>query len=272
MYGMNAIPFHEPNSPTGQAIQQRDFDRLINETTQGINLILTDKLVKLFDQRSYGLGMKAQFELALKDADYIVKKVPHEAIGYLRMGGLYELQGKQLKAIYTYDRALANISTSGDIGPTSQYTQVLEAKKRAVKKQNTFIDFISILPIELTYLIFQQLSQETKSECLTISSGWRKRLLECPVAWKKLTSNDVPADNSITTALPYIAKNVEMLSINTTNPRVCYRYLENMQNGHFIKLKSLRMTGMTIMIIKNYIYIYICACACVFCYYVFTYL
>ncbi|KAG2220224.1 hypothetical protein INT45_002816 [Circinella minor] len=249
---MNAIPIHEPNSPTGQAIQQRDFDRLINETTQGINLILNDKLVKLLDQRSYGLGMKAKFELALQDAHYIVKKIPNQAIGYLRMGGLYELQGKQLKAINTYDKALTTISSSGDTGLTSQYTQVLEAKKRAVKKQNTFVDFISILPIELTYLVFQQLSQETKSECLTVSSGWRKRLLEYPAAWKELTSNDTLADNSITSALPYIAKNVEVLSINTTNPRVCYRYLENMQNGHFNKLKSLRVTESTTQQISSH--------------------
>ncbi|KAI9259683.1 hypothetical protein BDA99DRAFT_605991 [Phascolomyces articulosus] len=238
--GMNVIPLHDPDSSTEEAIKERDFDRIVNESTHGINLILGTQLVKLLDQRAYALGMKGQFARAVQDANTIIKQASNEALGYLRLGGLYEAQGKQLMAIHTYDNGLGYVTPD-----TIEYAQILDAKKRAIGQHSTRVDFIKMLPAELIYLIFQLLSQDVRAICFDVSSLWRTKLLECPVAWRELSCNDSPTDYPITSVLSHIAKNVEVLLINTSNQLLCYRYLENMQNGHFSKLRSLRMTAFT---------------------------
>ncbi|KAI9488580.1 hypothetical protein BDB00DRAFT_847425 [Zychaea mexicana] len=156
------------------------------------------------------------------------------------------MQGKQLLAVNAYDKALSCATPN-----TIEYARIVNAKKSAIEKHNTRVDYISLLPVELVHAIFEDLPQVTKSACLAVSAAWRKRLIECAAAWSVLTTDDDAGSNHITSALAHIAHHVESLVINTSNSLICYRYLDNIQSGLFTRLRTLRMTDATTQLISS---------------------
>lgn len=106
---------------------------------------------------------------------------PFSAVGYLREASIYSAQGKQRLAIDIYDKGMTMVDTMD-----THYDDLKRAKMDAEQRQNTRIDFISKLPIDIviTTLIPMFMSDSLEdplvpSPYLFISSAWHDRIVEC---------------------------------------------------------------------------------------------
>ena len=82
----------------------------------------------------------AAIYIAIENAEEIITYAPEWSIGYLRLGNLLHMQGKQSAAISLYEKALMKIS-GGDPG----YQQLIQDKRNAEEKSKRYVDMISTL-------------------------------------------------------------------------------------------------------------------------------
>ncbi|CDS11783.1 hypothetical protein LRAMOSA04046 [Lichtheimia ramosa] len=105
------------------------------------------------------------------------------AIGYLDKGRAYSERGYQRMAINMYDEGLAKTASSDPL-----YLQLQQAKKDAEERDNTRIDFISRLPMDILTWIAPRLIHgdlplengyfEKHHAPLLVSKAWYQRLME----------------------------------------------------------------------------------------------
>ena len=105
------------------------------------------------------------------------------------------------------------------------------------------IDPFQTLPFDITENIVTLLSQDTRIECLGVSSLWRIRILESAKAWRTVTlqrgQKDIPFVHIASTLGDY----VENLSINTASKTVCDTFIEEIGKGKFKRVRSLAIDG-----------------------------
>ena len=117
-----------------------------------------------------------------------------------------------------------------------------------MKRNETRIDFIAVLPLELTSDILILLSEVDKSTCFNVSAIWRKRMIEGgSTVWNSILNSytnglqTLPIAVRIANTLPYIAQYVQSLTINAKQKVILERYMEYFENGKFKKIKSLHL-------------------------------
>ncbi|KAJ8657976.1 hypothetical protein O0I10_006247 [Lichtheimia ornata] len=167
------------NQPTLTASSDKYAQLVHNATTlvhEGIQLILS-----ALDQRATGSTKCANFEAALHDAKLMQQFSPFSARGYIREASIYSEQGKQRQAIDICDKGMSMVNTKD-----TYYDDLKRAKMDAEQRQNTRIDFVSQLPLDIviTTLIPMLVKDslripEMPSPYVFISKTWRDRIVEC---------------------------------------------------------------------------------------------
>ncbi|KAI8143357.1 hypothetical protein BJV82DRAFT_713554 [Fennellomyces sp. T-0311] len=215
IYNLDTDPVQHAFAKVGTAIDNRNYPLAVEFASK--TLVLLQQMLELtvLDHRAHALGMQGQFEQAVKDARFVIACNPTLAAGYLRLGEIYQMQGKQMSAMDAYNRGLKHVSKDDPA-----YAQLLDGKESATKQSETRVDFVDMLPIEVVDNIISLVPNESKSTSLIVSSAWR---------------------NKVFNALPHIACHVEDLIIDSTDRRVLLRYLFGMNAGNFSKIKSLQL-------------------------------
>ncbi|KAG2210730.1 hypothetical protein INT45_000349, partial [Circinella minor] len=168
---------------------------------------------------------------------------PEWSIGYLRLGNLLYMQGKQSAAIIVYEEALKKISKQDP-----DYQQLVQGKKKAEEENEKRVDMITMLPIDLVYDIIQYLPEITKVvACIDVSKEWREKISQSQELWDTLSDNFDGCDNEsavlISRLVPHIAYYVNNVTISMENKKVGNTYLQYMEKGHFERIKNLTLTG-----------------------------
>ncbi|KAJ8657565.1 hypothetical protein O0I10_006629 [Lichtheimia ornata] len=162
--------------PTLKASSEK-YAQLVHDSTTQLHQSL-EPILSALNRRAIGLTKCANFESALHDARVMQQLSPFSALGYIREAEIYGEQGKQLEAI-----CVCNIGLSMADTKDTHYDTLQRAKTDAEQRQNTRIDFISQLPLDIviTTLIpmFMDPSYITFSRhntCLGVSTIWRDRI------------------------------------------------------------------------------------------------
>ncbi|KAJ8658004.1 hypothetical protein O0I10_006275 [Lichtheimia ornata] len=165
--------------PTLKASSQK-YAQLVYESTTQLHQSI-QSILSALDRRAIGFTKCANFESALHDAKAMQKLSPSSPLGYIREASIYSEQGKQLQAIRVCDKGMTKV----DVMDT-HYDELQRAKMDAEQRQNTRIDFISQLPVDIvmTTLIPMItngcLSNSSKSiPCLYVSNVWRDSIIKC---------------------------------------------------------------------------------------------
>ena len=217
------------------AVNGQDYSQILQVTSEAL-LHIHEALVSMLDLRAYVLLMKGKFSEAIKDAEDLISYEPVLATGYLRLGDLYQMQGKQQSAINMYDIGLRSASVEHP-----DYIRIINSKELAVQKDEKRIDFLASLPTEIVDDIITLLPTQSRYVYLQVSSIWRSKIFECTNIWKKFSCDTIAEDDYLTSAVPYFAAHVEELTIDTRKRRAFLHYLRTMKNGNFAKLRSLRL-------------------------------
>ncbi|KAG2222815.1 hypothetical protein INT45_011625 [Circinella minor] len=160
-----------------------DYEKIINDTSTAINRMFETVYVDLLDRRAKAKAMASRFTSAVEDALEIIKYIPTSALGYLRAGEFFVMQGNQIKAVEIYAQGQVAVNKNDPL-----YFKLIEGEKQAVEQSKKRIDMISRMPLETTFYIFERLSLTTLAACLNVSKVWRERLYKCGSAWETLSS------------------------------------------------------------------------------------
>ncbi|KAI7857952.1 hypothetical protein BDC45DRAFT_346832 [Circinella umbellata] len=258
LYQFNVDPVISSFSKISKAVDDHDYKDAVQCASVTIDQINQSLLFSVLDYRIHALCNIYNYEAAICDAKHMVSLAPSLPLGYLRLGNLYTIQGKQKEAIKTYETALKNsfptlpLKENDNNDPNSihhrqqeQYQNLIQRKNTAIEQYEKRIDFISMLPKELSSSILAKLNKESKSECLETCKKWREILLACPMAWYTMNMNNsnFMLEAQIESMLSDIAPNVRYLSLDTVGKLTCSKIIQEMVNGIFCNLKSLRITA-----------------------------
>ena len=260
LYQFNVDPVISSFSKVSNAIDEHEYKSVVDFASITIDQINRSLLYSVLDHRIHALCNMYNYEAAIRDAKHMVSIAPSSPLSYLRLGNLYTIQGKQKEAIKTYETALRNISSPPPLKNNSndadiihyqqqeQYQTLIQRKKTAMEQYRKRIDFISMLPKELSFSILAQLNKESKSACLETCKKWCEILLECPMAWYTVNMNNSNfiLEAHIESMVPDIAPNVRYLSLDTVGKMAGSRFIDEMSNGTFRNIRSLRITGIYI--------------------------
>ncbi|KAJ8651659.1 hypothetical protein O0I10_012776 [Lichtheimia ornata] len=152
--------------------------KAVADSTDRLCQCAQDQLEHL-EARARTLATCGHFEEALKDAYTMTRVVRSSPLGYLCVGHVYALQGRQKAAIGIYEQGLDAVPSTD---PSRQ--RLVEARSMAQERDSTRIDFIKELPIDIIENIApwilcpqEQIPPSEIREYLDVSRVWRERLL-----------------------------------------------------------------------------------------------
>ncbi|KAJ8657578.1 hypothetical protein O0I10_006642 [Lichtheimia ornata] len=127
------------------------------------------------------LSKLANFDAALHDANIMQQTSPSSALGYIHAAAIYSEQGKQHDAIDVCTKGLSLVGTND-----TYYATLQQVKHVAMQRQNTRIDFVSQLPVEIVvtrliplFMDYDLLDSSTPYAYMHVSKVWRDRIHEC---------------------------------------------------------------------------------------------
>ena len=162
------------------ALQQQNFDIVIEQTTKGLNelhqihLHLLSARIKAYEQEN-------ELDQAYNDSIIMINSFPNSALGYIHTTNILMKRGKSEEAFATCSNALEQEL----VAPSDPHYQDLVQLCRSVinqRKQNNKIDFMKILPKEIVSIIVEYLRMGDSLICLNVSQHWRQTILDCPNA------------------------------------------------------------------------------------------
>ncbi|KAG2227168.1 hypothetical protein INT45_003898 [Circinella minor] len=103
---------------------------------------------------------------------------------------------------------------------------------------STHIDFISELPIDITWNIFLYFTVYDLAEYLRISREWRKRILNCAKVWQTIEINF--RSSTLTEILPQVAPFVQRFNVEIGSP--IHDSLKLVKDGYFTNLTSISIS------------------------------
>lgn len=187
--GRGTIPVSQPtnndafylarlcNQPTLTASSEKYAQLLHGSMSQphpGVQSILS-----ALDERATGFTLCANFESALQDAKLMRQISPSSALGYIREASIYSEQGKQRHVIDICNHGLSMVDTMD-----THYDTLQRAKMDAEQHQNTRVDFISQLPVEIVIttlipILFNDATTHTErfNTFCSVSIVWRDRII-----------------------------------------------------------------------------------------------
>ncbi|KAI8142999.1 hypothetical protein BJV82DRAFT_613036 [Fennellomyces sp. T-0311] len=218
-------------------IDHRDDGVAIELTSTTIGDFQGPKVATVLPFRTYTRAIQGNYDDAVKDAQDAITKNPTAALGYLRLGSLYQMQGKQQSAINMYVQGLQSVSVD-DRG----YTLMLEDKAIATKQNEKRVDFITKLPIEVVDQIMILLPLVTKLNCLGVSARWKSKILGCEKTWCYLEVTDAVVHDELAAVISTISTQVGSLVIKTKKRQILETLVSRVCAGSFSKVKSLEIS------------------------------
>ncbi|KAJ8657994.1 hypothetical protein O0I10_006265 [Lichtheimia ornata] len=155
------------------------YAQLVHDSTAQLHQSL-QPILSALNLRAIGFTKCANFDAALRDAKVLQQLAPSSALGYIREADIYSERGQQLQVIDVCDRGMMMVDAKD-----TQYDVLKRAKTDAEQRQNTRIDFISQLPLDvvITSLIpmFMDgyLHWDKRCPYLYVSNLWRDRVFQC---------------------------------------------------------------------------------------------
>ncbi|KAI8144353.1 hypothetical protein BJV82DRAFT_607111 [Fennellomyces sp. T-0311] len=206
--------------------------------------MVLDEIQTAIDHREYSkaiemastASMQGNYDEAETDAQTIISLEPTISLGYQSLGDVYQIQGKQERAIRAYELGLERVSAD-----EPKYDLMLESKETAAKQNRIGVDFIAKLPVEIVDEIIGFLPQDYKFVCLQVSETWKAKLLTCRRAWRTATVNRIADKAQLMAVIDDIAACVEELTINIDDKQVLNTCLLSMKHGNFVNITTLSL-------------------------------
>ena len=225
-----------------KSMEDKSHQETMIYTSLAINQLVGSFLPSLFNIRANAYAMQGQPNLGIADADNMAAcGAKQHVASYLCKGNILSMYGHQTRAIQVYDECLADATLS-----TVQREYLKWAKSEAACLNLVCVDFIGKLPASVANDIISSLPQETKAMCLTVSRDWRQRTFKCQAVWGHLSVNE--KDMQLMSAAPYVGDYIEHLTINVATEAARSACIKVLKDGYFTNLKSIKMTGMLILV------------------------
>ncbi|KAI8139367.1 hypothetical protein BJV82DRAFT_626979 [Fennellomyces sp. T-0311] len=233
-------PIQQLLDQLSKALKTRDYRQIVSDATAAIDLVLQSQLLTLFDIRSYAFAKQGHFDSAFADAQQMIDYAPKQAAGYARKACVLSMYGHHKKAISACKDGLQYAKTDDKC-----IKRLREGKDSATVMSDMRLDFIAQLPLELAHEVILQFSTEAKAVGLTVSSMWRKRIIECTDAWNTVEVNGKQEQVQLVNAIPYVGRHIEHLTINTADNTICLAYFKHIKSERFPKIRSLKLSALT---------------------------
>ncbi|KAI8148357.1 hypothetical protein BJV82DRAFT_663737 [Fennellomyces sp. T-0311] len=233
-----------------KSIEEQNHCLTIEYATIGITEVkMSVARLDLLDIRAHAYSMHGNFESALEDAEQMIEYGPTLAAGYLCKGNLFSMYGYQNDAMRAYESGINAIQQEDNEG----IDRLLVAKVIALSLNERQVDFMAMLPTEVTNDIIVRLSQEAKSKCAMVSKAWRSQVLHCSDAWTNLvvTTEDKEKIDHLIGVTSYIAKHIKNLTINIKSEKA-RTWIERLNYGTLTQLKSFELTARSIQCSQSY--------------------
>ena len=220
----------------GPTIDNRRYKQAVEQASIALVSTYESVLITILNHRSYASMMLCKFDEAVKDAYDMIAYNPTFSAGYLCLGELYQVQGKQRSAIEVYNMGLQSVEVDHP-----DYPQLVEGKELATKKSKAGVDFVARLPVEIVDDIMTLIGFDMLPSCLAVSAMWRNKIFQCPNTWETLRTGSGSSTDWTAAIVPRVSANVENLIMNTTSFPVFRRYIRALNNDWFQKLKTLKL-------------------------------
>ncbi|KAJ8657964.1 hypothetical protein O0I10_006235 [Lichtheimia ornata] len=200
--------------PTPKVFSEK-YAKPVQESTVQLHQSL-GPILSALNRRAIGLSKSANFESALCDAKVMQYLSPSSALGYLREADIYSEQGQQIRVIDVCSKGLRMADTMDE-----HYDDLKRAKMDAEERQNTRIDFVSQLPVDIvvTKLIpmlmdDSAISSNNPNPYLHVSNVWRDRIIQCFDGLRFSVGSDGNHDEDALLQVIQFAQHTKALYIN----------------------------------------------------------
>ncbi|KAJ8658054.1 hypothetical protein O0I10_006325 [Lichtheimia ornata] len=174
----HSIWSHLCHQPTVTASTDK-YEHLVYESTAELHQSF-EPVMSALDRRAMALAKSASFEAALRDANAIQQLSPSSARGYICAAKVYSEQGKQRHVIDTCNQGLAMIDRMD-----ADYDTLQRMRMDAEQRDNTRIDFISQLPVDIAIATLIPLFMNhvtmivlRRNPFLSVSHTWLDRIVQ----------------------------------------------------------------------------------------------
>ncbi|KAJ8658000.1 hypothetical protein O0I10_006271 [Lichtheimia ornata] len=188
------------------------YAQLVHDSTTRLHQSL-EPILSALNLRAIGLTKCANFESAFHDAKVMQYLSPSSALGYIREASIYSEQGKQLEAIRVCNHGMSLVDTLD-----THYDTLQRVKMDAEQRQNTRIDFISQLPLDIVtttlipmFMDDQPLRSMEPAPFLDVSNVWCDRIIKCFGGLSFETGDD---DDAIHSQIAQFARHVKRLDVD----------------------------------------------------------
>ncbi|KAI9275701.1 hypothetical protein BDA99DRAFT_555473 [Phascolomyces articulosus] len=239
-----------------------------NSCSNNIDTIITNKeevvttLSSLKEQISRSAN-QGRFDEAQVYVNAWIHRNPGHPYGYLASGYLYSQQGKQQAAINIYNKYLQTtalvvpvMNNNNNKGEEKEHILLLHNHYQiAQDKLHKRIDFVTMLPLDITTLIFDYVGDDHK-ELAVVSKLWSHYVLEIPSLWHVLQCdwyrNFV---NETYLYLPTVQRYVQDVALVGLEENNLYRLVSMAQYGKFASVKRIRCaTIYNLKLLLSFIY------------------
>ncbi|KAI8144308.1 hypothetical protein BJV82DRAFT_656663 [Fennellomyces sp. T-0311] len=219
-----------------QSLEITDYDAAIDSSLEALTNLDAFKTMVL-DNCAYAYAMKGRFSKAMQAADKMIECTPRTATGYLRAGDTLALQGKHSQAIQVYDQGLETVSIDDN-----QYTSLEQYKATSQQQLDKRVDFLTALPIDIVYIIIDQLDITASHICcMDVSKRWRELLADYALGWKEVALEFSMADNPIFRFIPMVGKHTKKLEVINADEDTSQKATKALINGQFSSVQHLNM-------------------------------
>ncbi|KAI8145613.1 hypothetical protein BJV82DRAFT_577236 [Fennellomyces sp. T-0311] len=221
------------------SIGKKNYREVVLYTTTAIDQMKPSLLLQAFlDVRAHAYFALGKANAALEDAQRMVDCAPTSAVGYLRKGHYLSLYGQHKRSAEIYEQGLLNAQADRE-----EMDLLAKGKSAETYLSARKVDFIAALPVEVTMQIIPQLPQATVATCLTVSSTWRQRTLNCENVWTDLSVKEDLTSAPFINVTPYMDCHVKHLTLNVASDVANAVCMQKLREGHFTKLVSLKITA-----------------------------
>lgn len=158
----------------------KKYAKLVHDSTTQLHQSL-EPVLSALNLRAIGLSKCANYDAALHDAQLMQQLSPSSALGYIREADIYSEQGKQRQVIDICSKGMSRVDTMD-----THYATLQRAKMDAEERQNTRIDFVSQLPLDIVtvtlipfFMDRLPLLSDVPYPYVEVSKLWRGRIVQC---------------------------------------------------------------------------------------------
>ncbi|MCJ1464939.1 hypothetical protein MMC07_003554 [Pseudocyphellaria aurata] len=135
-------------------------------------------LLIALDNRAATQIQLGDLESALRDGRRMIKEERGNSVGYLRTAKILQLLGKEEVALGIYRYGLGNVS------PEESNFELLQSMRDKLASKIKAVDFVKLLPLELTEMVMCCLDFQTVVRLLRVSRPWNLTLSSLPTIWR----------------------------------------------------------------------------------------